>query len=62
MLNDREATKNIRYIQMTSFSEELAKLSAAPSLDVEGENTVSEESNKRVGENRSESIRKKGDT
>lgn len=45
---------------MTFFSEELAGSSAAPSLDVEGEDTMSEESNKGVGENRSESIGKKG--
>lgn len=47
---------------MTFFSEELAGSLATPSLEVEGENTVSEESKKGVGENRSESTGKKGET
>lgn len=41
----RGYSKN-RYVKMTSFSEELAGSSATRSLGVEGENTVSEESNR----------------
>lgn len=51
----RVHSKN-RYDNMSSFNEELAGSLATQSLDVKGENTVSEESDKGVGENRSESI------